>query len=173
MLDFEDTAGSACGSLLPTGSAVDVIDGVPVTCLDNGMPVVVFAAAAVGVGVGVTGYESPAELEADEALRALLEQIRLKAGELMKLGDVSATSVPKLTLVAPARDGGTISTRTFIPHRCHASIGVLARSRWRPPALLPGRPLTSWRNRPRVRGSGCNTRPGSSRSSSSSTNPGR
>jgi 4-oxalomesaconate tautomerase len=121
VLDFADTAGSATGALLPTGSTVDVIDDVPVTCVDNGMPVVVLAASALGV----TGYETPAELEADDALRARLERIRLRAGELMNLGDVTDTSVPKLTLVAAPRDGGTIATRTFIPHRCHASIGVL------------------------------------------------
>lgn len=121
LLDFADTAGSATGALLPTGSTVDIIDDVPVTCVDNGMPVVVLPAVAFGV----TGYETPAELEADERLRARLERIRLQAGELMGLGDVTAASVPKLTLVAAPRDGGTIATRTFIPHRCHASIGVL------------------------------------------------
>lgn len=121
VLDFADTAGSATGALLPTGSTVDIIDGVPVTCLDNGMPVVVLAASALAV----TGYETPAELEADQALTARLEQIRLRAGELMNLGDVTDASVPKLTLVAAPRHGGTITTRTFIPHRCHTSIGVL------------------------------------------------
>lgn len=121
VLDFADTAGSATGSLLPTGSTVDVVDGVPVTCIDNGMPVVVLAASALGV----TGYETPAELEANESLRSQLERIRLQAGKLMNLGDVTDTSVPKLTMVAAPRDGGTIATRTFIPHRCHQSIGVL------------------------------------------------
>lgn len=121
LLDFADTAGSATGALLPTGSTVDVIDDVPVTCVDNGMPVVVLAAAALGV----TGHETPAELEANDRLRARLERIRLRAGTLMNLGDVTTTTVPKLTLVAPPRAGGTIATRTFIPHRCHASIGVL------------------------------------------------
>lgn len=121
VLDFADTAGSATGALLPTGATVDVIDGVPVTCVDNGMPVVVLAAGALGV----TGYETPAELEADEVLTARLERIRLRAGTLMNLGDVTDASVPKLTLVAAPRHGGTIATRTFIPRRCHTSIGVL------------------------------------------------
>jgi 4-oxalomesaconate tautomerase len=121
VLDFADTAGSATGALLPTGSTVDVIDGVPVTCVDNGMPVVVLAAAALDV----TGYETPAELEADTALKERLERIRLQAGTMMNLGDFTGVSVPKMTLVAAPRDGGTIATRTFIPHRCHASIGVL------------------------------------------------
>jgi 4-oxalomesaconate tautomerase len=120
-LDFADTAGSATGALLPTGNLRDVIDDIPVTCLDNGMPVVVAEAASFGL----TGYESVAELAADEKLRARIQSLRLQAGKLMGLGDVSAASVPKTTVVAPARDGGTISTRTFIPLRVHDSIGVL------------------------------------------------
>lgn len=43
----------------------------------------------------------------------------------MNLGDVAEKSVPKMTIVAAPRSGGAITTRTFIPHRCHASIGVL------------------------------------------------
>ena len=121
LLAFEDTAGSSCGALLPTGNAVDEIEGVSVTMIDNGMPCVVMKAAEMGI----SGQESPSELEANEALRAKLEAIRLKAGPLMNLGDVTDNSVPKMTMVSKARNGGAISTRTFIPHRCHSSIGVL------------------------------------------------
>lgn len=121
VLDFARTEGSACGSLLPTGRVRDVIDGTAVTCVDNGMPVVVAAAA----DLGVTGYETPADLAADEPLRDRIQSLRLRAGELMGLGDVTDTSVPKTTLVAPPRDGGMICTRTFIPLRPHTSIGVL------------------------------------------------
>ena len=119
--NFPQAAGSTCGALLPTGSAADVIDGVELTCIDNGMPVVVMRAS----DLGVTGYESREDLEADEALKERLESIRLLAGPLMNLGDVEEKSVPKMTLAAPPRAGGAIATRTFIPHRCHASIGVL------------------------------------------------
>jgi 4-oxalomesaconate tautomerase len=119
---FSDTAGSMCGALLPTGNAVDEIDGVAATLIDNGMPCVILAAA----DFGISGYETCAELEADEALRARIEALRRKVGPLMNLGDVTAKSVPKMVLVAPPRDGGMISTRSFIPHRCHDSIGVLA-----------------------------------------------
>lgn len=118
---FEDTAGSSCGALLPSGNEVDVIDGVAVTMIDNGMPVVVMRAS----DLGIVGDEAPVDLEADESLRARLEAIRLQAGPLMNLGDVRDKSVPKMTMVSPAKNGGAIATRTFIPHRCHAAIGVL------------------------------------------------
>jgi 4-oxalomesaconate tautomerase len=121
VLDFAGTEGSACGALLPTGRVRDVIDGVEATCVDNGMPVVIAAASALGA----TGYETPAELAADTALRERVQALRLRAGELMGLGDVARASVPKTTLVAPPRDGGTICTRTFIPVRPHDAIGVL------------------------------------------------
>lgn len=120
-VEFRDAAGSSCGALLPTGNAVDEIDGVSVTCIDNGMPVVVLRADHLGI----RGDESREELDANEALKALLESIRLKAGPLMNLGDVRDKTVPKMTLVSAPRDGGAVSTRSFIPHRCHASIGVL------------------------------------------------
>jgi 4-oxalomesaconate tautomerase len=121
VLDFAGTSGSATGALLPTGNVTDVIDGVTVTCVDNGMPVVVVAAAALGC----SGYESVAELEADSRLRERVRALQLGAGSLMGLGDVSAASVPKISLAAAPADGGTICTRSFIPVRVHEAIGVL------------------------------------------------
>jgi len=118
---FRDTAGSSCGALFPTGNAQDVINGIAVTMIDNGMPCVVLRAQ----DIGINGDEDPADLEANGALRETLEAIRLKAGHLMNLGDVSQKSVPKMTMISEAQMGGTISTRTFIPHRCHKAIGVL------------------------------------------------
>jgi len=120
-LAFQDTAGSSCGALLPTGNAVDRVDGVEATLIDNGMPTVILRAA----DLGMTGYEPHGELNENSALKARLERIRAIAGPLMNLGDVSQKSVPKMTLVAPPRAGGALSTRTFIPHDCHSSIGVL------------------------------------------------
>jgi 4-oxalomesaconate tautomerase len=137
-LEFEGTAGGFCGDLLPTGNVVDTVAGVPVTMVDNGMPVVVMRAD----DVGVTGYESCEALEADDELRALLEEIRLKAGPMMNLGDVSGTTVPKLTMVAPPKAGGNLSTRTFIPHRCHEAIGVLGAVTVATAALLDGSPAS-------------------------------
>jgi len=121
VLDFADTEGSATGALLPTGNVTDAIDGIAVTCVDNGMPVIVVAAAELGR----TGYETVAELEADPDLRRRVQALRLAAGPLMGLGDVSAASVPKISLIAAPADGGTICTRTFIPVRVHDSVGVL------------------------------------------------
>ena len=134
LLDFLDTAGSSCGALLPTGRACDEIDGVKVTCIDNGMPVVLIAAQ----DLGKTGYESPAELEADSQLKSRVESIRLQAGALMNLGDVTTKTVPKMSLAAPAQQGGVIATRTFIPHRVHEAIGVLGAVSVASACLLPG-----------------------------------
>lgn len=135
-LAFEDTAGSSCGALLPTGNAVDVIEGVQATLIDNGMPCVVLGAS----DLGISGYEDRATLDADEALKARLEAIRLQAGPKMNLGDVADKSVPKMMLVAAPADGGAICVRSFIPHRCHASIGVLGAVTVATACLLPGSP---------------------------------
>ena len=120
-LDFDGTEGSVCGSLLPTGRMVDHVAGVEVTCIDNGMPVVVARAA----DFGLTGAETPEDLAADAVLAARVDDLRVQAGKLMGLGDVTDSSVPKTTLVSAPRHGGAISTRTFIPVRPHPSIGVL------------------------------------------------
>lgn len=109
------------GKLLPTGRVRDTLDGTTVTCVDNGMPTVLITATSLGV----TGYETPKDLEEDLTLADRLRELRLAAGHLMGLGDVSDATVPKLTLLAPPRHGGAITTRTFIPVRCHTSIGVL------------------------------------------------
>lgn len=121
-INFLDTAGSVCSGLLPTGHVRDVIDGIEVTCIDNGMPLVMFRAS----DVGRTGYESVAEMNADVDLKARIEALRLKASLLMGLGDVSQKNYPKMTLIAPPKNGGSLTTRSFIPHVCHDAIGVLA-----------------------------------------------
>jgi 4-oxalomesaconate tautomerase len=134
LLDFNDIAGSSCGKLLPTGNVRDVIDGVPLTAIDNGMPVVVMEASRLGI----TGYESPDALNNNAALKAKLESIRLQIGPKMNLGDVAKKVVPKLTMIAPARDGGAIATRTFIPHVCHEAIGVLGAVSVATACVIPG-----------------------------------
>ena len=138
-LAFRDTAGSSCGALLPTGQGVTEIAGVGVTLIDNGMPCVVIAAA----DVGISGYEDRETLDADSAMKAKVEAIRLLAGPLMNLGDVSEKSVPKMMLVAPPRAGGAIAVRSLIPHRVHASIGVLGAVSVATACLIEGSPAAA------------------------------
>jgi 4-oxalomesaconate tautomerase len=133
-ISFLETAGSVCGALLPTGRLVDRFDGIEVTCIDNGMPVVLMPAEALGV----SGYETKDALNANLALKQKIESIRLKAGPAMNLGDVTQKVVPKMCLVAKPVAGGDISTRTFIPHDCHSAVGVLGAVTVATAAVLPG-----------------------------------
>lgn len=133
-IEFLDIAGSSCGSLLPTGHAVDEINGIRVTCIDNGMPVVCLSADSVGL----TGYELPADIEANDEVCAIVEGLRLKAGAMMNLGNVRSSTVPKMCLLAKARHGGIITTRTFIPRRVHDAIGVFGAVSVATACLVPG-----------------------------------
>jgi 4-oxalomesaconate tautomerase len=133
-IEFADVAGSSCGALLPTGNVTDVIEGTDVTCIDNGMPVVCLAAA----DFGLTGQETPAELEGNAELTKRVEAIRLAAGPLMNLGDVTDQTVPKMSLLSPPAAGGAVGTRTFIPHRVHEAIGVLGAVSVATACVLPG-----------------------------------
>jgi 4-oxalomesaconate tautomerase len=130
-INFLDTAGSVCAGLLPTGKLTDTLRvvgagfaafDIEVTCIDNGMPLVMLRAS----DIGRTGYESVDALNADTELKTKLEALRLQVSLLMGLGDVAKKNYPKMTLIAAPRDGGSISTRSFIPHVCHDAIGVLA-----------------------------------------------
>lgn len=138
-LAFRDTAGSSCGALLPTGNGMDEIDGIACTLIDNGMPCVVMLAA----DMGITGYEDRDTLDADAAMKAKVEAIRLKAGPMMNLGDVAEKSVPKMMLVARSCAGGAISVRSLIPQRVHASIGVLGAVSVATACLIEGSPASA------------------------------
>jgi 4-oxalomesaconate tautomerase len=133
-ISFLDTAGSVCGALFPTGKLVDHFDGVDVTCIDNGMPVVVMLAS----DLGVSGSETRDDLNANAALKKRIESIRLQAGPAMKLGDVAKKVVPKMCLVSRPTAGGHINTRTFIPHDCHSAVGVLGAVTVATAAVTPG-----------------------------------
>ncbi|MDZ4376382.1 MAG: 4-oxalomesaconate tautomerase [Phenylobacterium sp.] len=133
-IDFLDVAGSTCGALLPTGNVRDIVQGIELTAVDNGMPVVVIRAA----DLGQTGYETPEALEGDADLRARIEAIRLEIGPRMNLGDVSRKTVPKMCLIAPPRNGGAVCTRNFIPHRVHEAIGVFGAVSVATACVLPG-----------------------------------
>lgn len=119
--NYLDIAGKNCGALLPTENTIDVVDGIEITCVDNGMPVVLLRAE----DFGISGYETKVELNANEDLKKRLESIRLQVGSMMNLGEVANKTVPKMCLISPAKNGGFVNTRTFIPHVCHAAIGVL------------------------------------------------
>ena len=133
-LEFLDVAGSSCGALLPTGLVRDRLDGIELTCIDNGMPVIIVRAA----DLGVTGAETPAQLEGNAALVAKVESIRLAMGPRMNLGDVVRKTVPKVCLVSAPRRGGSIATATFIPHRVHDAIGVLGAVSVATACVVPG-----------------------------------
>ncbi len=133
-IEFADVAGSSCGALLPTGNVTDVVEGTRVTCIDNGMPVVCIAAS----DLGLSGRESPAELEGNGEVTRRIEAVRLTAGPLMNLGDVTDKTVPKMSLLSPPAHGGAVSTRTFIPHRVHEAIGVLGAVSVATACVLPG-----------------------------------
>ncbi len=119
-LQFRDTVGGVTGALLPTGNLVDTIDGVDVTCMDVAMPIVIARADSFGL----TGYETAAELDDNAEFYARMEPIRKQAGQLMGMGDVSTSVTPKFGLLAPAREGGTIATRYFMPWKCHPTMAV-------------------------------------------------
>ena len=133
-IDFLDIAGGSCGALLPTGNVRDTVEGIEATLIDNGMPVVVMRAT----DFGKTGHETPAELEADTALRARVESVRLAAGKLMNLGDVTKKTVPKMCLISPPEHGGALATRNFIPHVVHKAIGVFGAVSVATACALPG-----------------------------------
>ncbi len=134
MIEFLDVAGSSCGALFPTGNFVDEVNGLNVTMVDNGMPIVMIAAP----DLGLHGDESIAELEANEPLKQRIEELRLKVGPLMNLGDVKDKTVPKMFIVSPAKHGGLLNTRSFIPHRVHDAVGVLAAASVATAANVPG-----------------------------------
>ena len=119
-INFKSAIGAVTQKLLPTGKPLDVIDGVEVSCIDVAMPVILMRAEAFGK----TGYETANELDADKELFKRMEAIRIKAGAMMGMGDVSKSVVPKISLLAKPRHGGTISSRFFVPYSCHKAHAV-------------------------------------------------
>ncbi|QPH53328.1 4-oxalomesaconate tautomerase [Pontivivens ytuae] len=133
-LQFMDTVGGATGAFLPTGNPVDEIEGRRVTCMDVAMPMVI----ALAADFGLTGYESVAELEANTDFFARMETVRRAAGVAMGMGDVSTSVTPKFGLLAPARDGGTVAARYFMPWRTHPSMAVTGAQCLASCVLTPG-----------------------------------
>lgn len=137
---IEIEVSSGTGSLLPTGNPLDELLGVPVSLVDNGMPVVIVRA----VELGITGRESPEVLEANTALLARVEELRIAAGPLFGLEDVSRLSVPKMMLVSEPRAGGDVAVRALIPHRVHRSVGVLMAAGVAAATRVPGSVASGW-----------------------------
>lgn len=116
-LAFRNIAGSKTGRLLPTGQASDTLCGVPVSCVDLAMPMVLVAAESLGK----SGYESKDELDADAAFLDRLETVRRIAGARMGLGDVSGSVIPKIAILARPQGESGITSRYFVPEQCHAA----------------------------------------------------
>lgn len=133
-LSFMGVVGSSTGAFLPTGNLRDEIDGIEVTCMDVAMPVVIADAASFGL----TGHESAAELDANTAFFDRMEAIRIKAGQLMGMGDVTKSVTPKFGLMAPARQGGTVAVRYFMPWKTHPTMAVTGAQCLASCALTPG-----------------------------------
>lgn len=119
-LNFLDAWGAVTGSLFPTGRRIDVVDGVELTCIDAAMPLMIVRAASLGL----SGRETPAELDANRSLLERIESLRRAAGQCMGLGDVSGSVVPKPVIVSRGDDAHSITSRYFTPRRCHASHAV-------------------------------------------------
>ncbi len=134
LLSFMGVVGSSTGALLPTGNLQDVFDGIDVTCMDVAMPVVIARAS----DFGLTGHESVAELDANRAFFDRMEAIRRQAGERMGMGEVSNSVTPKFGLLAPARNGGTIAARYFMPRNTHPTMAVTGAQCLASCALTPG-----------------------------------
>lgn len=120
LLNFLDAWGAVTGKVFPTGNRIDVIDGMEVTCIDAAMPLMMLRAK----DFGLTGREQPAELDANRELLNRIERLRLQAGQLMGLGDVSNSVIPKPVLVSAGDSENSITSRYFTPHKCHASHAV-------------------------------------------------
>lgn len=133
-LQFMETVGGVTGAFLPTGNLIDTIDGIDVTCMDVAMPIVIARADSFGL----TGYESAAELDDNATFYSRMQAIRLEAGKRMGMGDVSQSVTPKFGLLAPARDGGTIATRYFMPWKCHPTMAVTGAQCLASCVLTPG-----------------------------------
>ncbi|MEM9582684.1 MAG: 4-oxalomesaconate tautomerase [Pseudomonadota bacterium] len=133
-LQFMDTVGGATGAFLPTGKLIDVVDGVEVTCMDVAMPMVIAKAESFGL----TGYETAAALDENAAFMARMEEVRLQAGALMGMGDVSASVTPKFGIVAPPTQGGTVAVRYFMPWNCHPTMAVTGAQCLASCVLTPG-----------------------------------
>ena len=120
LMTFLDAAGSKTGALLPTGKPLDRFEGIDVSCVDAAMPVIIVRAS----DMGKTGYETYTELNADKDFFARLEKIRIAAGTAMGIANVADKVIPKPIMIAPGKEGTTLTVRYFMPHDCHPALAI-------------------------------------------------
>jgi 2-methylaconitate cis-trans-isomerase PrpF len=143
-LDFVDPGGARTGRLLPTGRAQDRVAGVTASLVDASNPVAFVRAA----DVGLTGTERPEAVDADRAVSARLEAIRVAAADLMGIGGSAAT--PKVAVVAApaaftALDGAAypadqvdVVARVVSMGNCHRAFALTAAMCLAVAARIPG-----------------------------------
>ncbi len=120
-LFFKDPGGTKTGQLMPTGSPKDLVEGVEVSCFDAAVPMIIARAA----DMGLTGYETPDEINGRKDFFAKLERIRVSASHKMGMGDPTGSVVPKFCIVSAARNGGAINARYMVPHTCHRTFPLV------------------------------------------------
>ena len=122
-LIFDNFCGGKTGKLFPTGRPIDYLGDVAITAIDAG----VCAVIAEARDFGLTGGESPAQLNADNQLLDRLERLRLRAAVAMGLGDSRGYVLPKVMLVSES-ERADFRSRYFVPDRCddgHAVAGAV------------------------------------------------
>ncbi|MDH2880281.1 2-methylaconitate cis-trans isomerase PrpF family protein [Bacillus cytotoxicus] len=119
-LNFMNSVGSVTGKLFPTGSKMDVIEGINVSCIDVSVPLIIIQATELGI----EGDESPELLNSNTMFLNKIDMIRKKVAALANLGNVSNKVIPKIAIVSRPRKSGTITSRYFIPHQCHSTHAV-------------------------------------------------
>ncbi|NNF81040.1 MAG: 4-oxalomesaconate tautomerase [Rhizobiales bacterium] len=120
-LFFKDLVGTKTGKLMPTGNPIDLIEGVEVSCFDAAVPMIIARAN----DMGLTGYETPDEINERQNFFEKLECIRIAGSHMMGMGDPTGSVVPKFCIVSAARHGGAINARYMVPHTCHRTFPLV------------------------------------------------
>ena len=133
-MQFLNVAGSSTGSFLPTGQALDNINGIEVTCMDVAMPMVI----ARATDFGLTGDEPQDALNNNSAFFEQMEKVRLAAAKKMGMGDCRNSVTPKFGLVAPDNRINHLTVRYFMPWKTHPTLAVTGSQCLASCALTPG-----------------------------------
>jgi 2-methylaconitate cis-trans-isomerase PrpF len=118
-LSFVDAAGSVTGSLLPSGLPKEDLCGIEATLIDCAIPMVHMRAS----DFGLTGGESPAQLNETPGLLERLHDLRVEAGRRMGIHGAEHRVVPKPVLLSVAPDG-RLRVRYFVPDQCHLALAT-------------------------------------------------